>query len=189
MSFVACPVLQYFPHYLIHGTIFRKKLPNIKCVFWPFLQLLSETFLILRRTEWRMLKIYVNLHIRTCYSCQILKKHDFQKKVTEYKMCVLTFSTTSVWNISHSKKNWVTYVKNICSSSYKDLLFLSDFNETWTFLTDLKKYSSIKCNENLSSESQVVPCGQTDRHDEAKSRFSQFCVCTKQHQSYSNYNA
>jgi hypothetical protein len=40
-----------FPRYLINGTIFEKKLLNIKCVFWYSVQLLSETFLILRRTE------------------------------------------------------------------------------------------------------------------------------------------
>ena len=40
-----------FPHYLINGTVFGKKLPNVKCVFWFSLQLLSETFLILRRNE------------------------------------------------------------------------------------------------------------------------------------------
>jgi len=40
-----------FPHYLINGTIFGKKLLNIKCVFWFCLQHLSETFIILRRNE------------------------------------------------------------------------------------------------------------------------------------------
>jgi len=38
-----------------------------------------------------------------------------------------------------------------------------------------EKYSNIEFNENLSSRSRVVPCGRTDRHDEANSRFSQFC--------------
>jgi hypothetical protein len=37
-----------------------------------------------------------------------------------------------------------------------------------------EKVSNIKFHRNLSSESLVVPCG-TDGHDEAKSRFSQFC--------------
>jgi hypothetical protein len=40
-----------FPHYLINGTIFEIMLLNIKCVFWFSLQLLSEIFLVLRRSE------------------------------------------------------------------------------------------------------------------------------------------
>jgi len=34
-----------------------------------------------------------------------------------------------------------------------------------------EKNSNIKFHENPSSGSRVVPCGQTDRHDEANSRF------------------
>ena len=45
------------PHYLTNGTIFENKLLNIKCVFWFFLQLLSGTFLIIRRSERDMIKI------------------------------------------------------------------------------------------------------------------------------------
>jgi hypothetical protein len=33
----------------------------------------------------------------------------------------------------------------------------------------------MKFHENSSSGNRVVPCGQTDRHDEANNRFSQFC--------------
>jgi len=33
----------------------------------------------------------------------------------------------------------------------------------------------MKFHENSSSESRVVTCGQTDRHDEFNSCFSQFC--------------
>jgi len=44
----------------------------------------------------------------------------------------------------------------------------------------MEKYSNNKFHENLFNGSRVVPCGmtytQTDRHDEAISRFSQFCV-------------
>jgi hypothetical protein len=35
--------------------------------------------------------------------------------------------------------------------------------------------SNIKFHENPSSGSRTVPCGRTDRHDEANSHFSQFC--------------
>jgi hypothetical protein len=47
------PVRLYhvFPHYLINGTIFGKKLLNIKCAIWFSLQLLSETFLIPRSIQ------------------------------------------------------------------------------------------------------------------------------------------
>jgi len=42
-----------------------------------------------------------------------------------------------------------------------------------------EKYVNIKFHENLSSESRSVPCGRTDGqpdgHDDANSRFSQFC--------------
>jgi hypothetical protein len=55
------PVRLYhiFQHHLIKVTIFGKTLLHIKCVFWFSLELLSETFLILRRIEW---DIMINVH-------------------------------------------------------------------------------------------------------------------------------
>jgi hypothetical protein len=41
-------------------------------------------------------------------------------------------------------------------------LFLSDFNETCIFWTDFERIINIKFHQNPSSESDVVPCGQTD---------------------------
>jgi hypothetical protein len=38
-----------------------------------------------------------------------------------------------------------------------------------------EKSSNNKFHQYPSSESRVVPCGWTDRYDEANSRFSQFC--------------
>jgi hypothetical protein len=43
----------------------------------------------------------------------------------------------------------------------------------------LENYSNIKFYENPSSGSRVVPCGRTDRHDEANRRFSPFCERAK----------
>jgi len=40
---------------------------------------------------------------------------------------------------------------------------------------NFEKSSNVKFDENPSSQSRVVPCRQTDRHDEANSHFSQFC--------------
>ena len=57
------------PLYSIFSTLshkrhaFEKELLNTKCVFWFSLQLLSETFLILRRNEWDMIKnVYWSTH-------------------------------------------------------------------------------------------------------------------------------
>jgi len=44
-----------------------------------------------------------------CVSTVSHKWHDFRKKITEHKMCVLIFSRTFVWTISHSKKNSARY--------------------------------------------------------------------------------
>ena len=57
------PLYNIFPHYLINGTIFEKKLLNTKCVLWFSLQHLSETFLILRINERHMAK---NVYWSSC---------------------------------------------------------------------------------------------------------------------------
>ena len=59
------PVWLYgiFPHYLINGPIFRNMLSSIKHVFWFALQILSETFLMLR-TERDNIYMYIGLHVK-----------------------------------------------------------------------------------------------------------------------------
>jgi hypothetical protein len=44
---------------------------------------------------------------------RVHKRHDCQIKVPEHKKCILIFSTLFVWNISHSKKKWARYDKNV----------------------------------------------------------------------------
>jgi len=53
-----------FPHYFINSTIFEKQLLNTKYVFWFSLQILSETFFILKRNERDMIKMYIGLHVK-----------------------------------------------------------------------------------------------------------------------------
>jgi hypothetical protein len=47
-------------------------------------------------------------------------------------------------------------------------LLVSDFNESLIFKANFRKYRHIKFHENPSSGSRVVPCRQTEAHDEAK---------------------
>ena len=51
---LACPAVAYFT-ILSHKS--SEKLLNVKCLFWFYLQLLSETFLILRRTERHIINV------------------------------------------------------------------------------------------------------------------------------------
>jgi hypothetical protein len=55
-------------------------------------------------------------------------------------------------------------------------LFLSDFYELGFFdRFKKKKKVHVKFHKDSSGWGRVVPRGQTDRHDEGNSRFSQFC--------------
>ena len=59
----------------------------------------------------------------------------------------------------------------------KNLLFLSDLNETWIFQVNFRK------NPQISNFMKIRPLeaelfhadGQADKYDEANNRFSQFC--------------
>jgi hypothetical protein len=81
----------------------------------------------------------------------------------EHKMCVLIFSTTFVWNISHSKKNSRRYYHK-CAQ-----VFMSCTPYSCHILMKLefsrhifeKKSTDIKFHENSSSGRLVVPCGRT----------------------------
>ena len=96
-----------FPHYLINNMIFKKekKLLNIECLFWFFLQLLCETLLISRRTEQDMIKSVYWYYVK------------FSLVVTFW------------WNVTFIDRFW--------------------------------KILKYQINENSSSGSWVVPCGQT----------------------------
>jgi len=56
--------------------------------------------------------VICGLPYSTAFFGIISQKARFKKKknqVIEHKMCVLIFSATFVWNISHAKKKWARY--------------------------------------------------------------------------------
>ena len=87
LSSVAYPAVQYSLNYLINDTILQKKklLNVIKCVFWYCLQFLSQTFLILRRSERYMMK---NVHLSSCkvivFLVRFLIKFNFLNILENY---------------------------------------------------------------------------------------------------------
>jgi hypothetical protein len=102
-------------------------------------------------------------------------------------MCVLIFSTTFVWNISHSKKNPARYYHK-CAQVFmqSDGCSCQILMELEFFREFFQKYSNIRFHDNQSSGTRVVPWRrtdgrtdgqtdrQTDRHDGTNSRFLQF---------------
>jgi hypothetical protein len=59
--------------------------------------------------------------------------------------------------------------------SWKVLIILARFQRKLDFLKNLEKYSTNNFYENPSKEGRILPCGQTNRHVGANSRFSIFC--------------
>jgi hypothetical protein len=75
----------------------------------------------------------------------------------------LLFSTTFVWNISHSKKNWArydhVYMYMYIGLQVKYPLFLSDFDTNWIFRTEFRT---------LVKSHEIRPVGAQMLHENRK---------------------
>jgi hypothetical protein len=105
------------------------------------------------------------------------KWHDFRKKVIERKMFVLISSTTFIWNIPHSKKNWAGYNEKYI------LVYLKSTRYSCHILLKLEffryifeKFSNMKFHKSPSSGSQGVPCGRTDRQKGGRTDITKLTV-------------
>jgi hypothetical protein len=85
-------VQKLFPHYLINGTIFEKRLLNTNYVFLYSLQLLSETFVILKRILRHMIKnVYRSAAFTDIFPHYLINGTIFEKRLLNTK-CVPRFS-------------------------------------------------------------------------------------------------
>jgi hypothetical protein len=80
-----------------------------------------------------------------------IKMERFWKKFIGHKVCVSIFSTTFLWNISHSKKK---------SARFYSILFYSDSIETLIFSTSFQKNSNVKFRENPCCGRRVFHAGR-----------------------------
>jgi hypothetical protein len=87
---------------LINGTLYGKKLQNIKCVFRFSLQILCKIFLILKKTKRHCNKCEDVIVKSIRYSCRILIKFAFSRQI---------FEKTRKYQISPKSVHW----KPICS--------------------------------------------------------------------------
>ena len=99
------------------------------------------------------------------------KRQDFRKMLLNTK-CVFRFSLP-LWSEAFF------IVKRIERDVMKkgvifNVKYPSDINETRISRQLFEKYSNIKFNENSSGGSRIIPCGRTERHDKANSRFSRW---------------
>jgi hypothetical protein len=129
-----------FQHYFINDTIFEKKLLNVKRVSWFSVQLLSETFLILRRTErdvtinvyrsaackvpvilvrlqWNLDSLYI--FSKNSQISNFMKIHPFGDKLFHAdRRTDMTKLTVACRNFANAPKTWISYYnEKLCDIS------------------------------------------------------------------------
>jgi hypothetical protein len=102
-----------FPHYFLIGTIFEKKgLLNTKCVFWFYLQILSKTFLILRRTERDMIKnVYWSSWKYPVFLWDFNKIYIFCMNflyILKYQISQKSIQSEESWSMRTDKHTWIS---------------------------------------------------------------------------------
>ena len=128
-----------------------------------------------------------NVHVLYCHLWHVplyaifphslINNTSFEKiKVVEYKMLILNFCATFVWNISQSRKSWVRYnyecTKFFMYSTHYSCQVLIKLDFSWQVF---KKSTHIILHENPSSGSRVVLWGRTLHTQELLFEILQTC--------------
>ena len=110
------------------------------------------------------------------YFCTLFHKTvRFSKSVTGHKMCVLILSPNLCETCLIVRSILRGIILNVHRYSCKVPVILVIFQWNLYFLDLFSKKILNKLHENPFNGSRVVPFGRTEKHNEANSRFSQFC--------------
>ena len=109
-----------FPHYLINDTILRKPIWIIKlCTFWFSVQLVSETFLILRKKWTKFYHKCAWVFMQSIrYSCHILIELQFSIQIVENPSNIRFYENTSRGSRCSTPRGGWTYEVNSCFSQF-----------------------------------------------------------------------
>jgi hypothetical protein len=147
---------------------------TMKCVLWFSPQILFETFLIIRRTERDTIKkMCIGLHVKYplflsdinetwIFSKHLRKilKHQISWKFVQWEhSCSMGTDGQTDGQTWRNQKSLFA----ILWTRTKLALFVSDFSETWMFLTYFRKTVIIKFHANRSSGNWVVLYRHTNR--------------------------
>jgi hypothetical protein len=90
--------------------------------------------------------------------------HDFREIVTEYKVCVLIFSTFLSETFLILRRNERDMIKKCILAFLYSIRYFCQILRKLEFPQQIfEKYSNIKFHEIPSNGSRVAPCGPTDR--------------------------
>jgi hypothetical protein len=90
---VMCGLSDFLNFFTLSHKWYKKRLLDIKCVFWFSLQRLSEIFLILRRIQQNVI---TNVHVSLYYSCHVLNWLEFSRQIFEGKKAQMSNFMRSV---------------------------------------------------------------------------------------------
>jgi len=132
---------------------------NKYCILWVWVFSLSYPACNVHAPCYTMWPVWLYI----AFPHYLINGRILKKKVTEHKLCV-NFIWSSVWDISHPKKNWVRCdhkctLDLMWSARYSCQILMKVEHSRYRF----EKYVNIEFHENHSSGNRVVPSGQKDR--------------------------
>ena len=147
----------------LRGVCFTVVAMGKRYVLYIFSVCMFVAVFIQYEVRMRRIKMLCDLSGSPHFSTLSHKRHGFRKRVTEHKMCILIFSTTFIWNISHSEKNWARYDHKYTYLYFQSTRYTCQMLIRFLFSRQIfEEYSNIKFSENRSGGSRVVACVQTD---------------------------